>query len=243
MKTIKNIICLLILFSFVLLEDLAAQDITRKDIYIQFDKLIGIENSDLYNGIAYNELHQIDPEENKFLFPSEMHPGDIVYDGKTYYNILLNYNIYNDVVLVKLKNDLATHIFQLITDKIEAFEVNNSKYKRISGNQLKKIPSGIYKILYTDENRDIVLMEKHRLKERKNLNDKVTVYMYKKQKSHFVLRKYGELFFLQDKIDFQKVFPGSKKEIVNFYKEYNSLRKSNQSEFMTKLIELLILKK
>lgn len=237
---IKNYRFLLPLLGLYFSGTLTAQNNSSRDLYNQFDTVIGIENTDLYNGISYKELHQIDPDQNKFLFPKDMRSGDIVYDSKTYYDIKMNYNIYDDVVLVKLESKLSTHTFQLISDKIERFKVSNSEYVRIVGNLNENISSGFYEVLLTDEDNEINLLKKHRLKEKKNLNNEVSIYTYRKREGEFVLEKSGELFSVKDRGDFQELFPKHRNEISSFYKDYSSLRRSNYSKFMVNLVSLLI---
>jgi len=240
---IKNHQFLFLLLAFYLSGNLKAQNESKGDLYNQFDAVIGVENTSLYNGIAYNEFHEIDSDQNKFLFSNGMRSGEIVYDGETYYNILMNYNIYDDVVLVKLNTNLVNHTFQLISEKIERFKITNSKFVRIEGNSEENIDSGIYEVLITDRNTEITLLKKHKLKEKVNLDKgKVSVYTYKKKDSEFILKKSGELYLLKDRKDFREIFPKRKNHISRFYRDYRSLRRSDSDKFMTNLIGFLITK-
>lgn len=222
---------------------LNAQSNTEKELYNHFDAVIGIENTGLYNGVAYNEFHKVDREQHKFLFSNEMHEGEITYDGQTYYDIPLKYNIYDDVVLVKLQHNLLTHTFQLITEKIEGFKINNSEFIRINKQNEKKEIGGIYEVLWSNENHSLALLKKHRLKENVKLDrGEVSVYTYKKDDSEFVLKQAGELFSVKSRDDFQELFPKYKKDISQFYKDGRSLRRSNPEKFLTNLMSFLITK-
>ncbi|SHF45238.1 hypothetical protein SAMN05444483_101163 [Salegentibacter echinorum] len=222
---------------------LNAQSNTEKELFNHFDAVIGIENTGLYNGVAYNEFHKIDREQHKFLFSNEMHEGEITYNGQTYFNIPLKYNIYDDVVLVKLQHDLLTHTFQLITEKIGGFKVKNSEFIRINKQNENGEIDGIYEVLWSNENHRLVLLKKHRLKENVKLNrGEVSVYTYKKDDSEFVIKRDEKLFSVKTRDDFQELFPKYKKDISQFYKNQRSLRRSNPEKFLTNLMSFLITK-
>ena len=234
---------LFILFCAVVSNCLNAQSKTEKELYNHFDTAIGIENTGLYNGVAYNEFHKIDKNQHKFLFSNKMLLGEITYDGQTYYDIPLKYNVYDDVVLIKLQPDLATHTFQLITEKIARFKINNSEFIRVKKRKNREEVGGIYEVLLSNENYSLTLLEKHRLKENVKLDrGEVSVYTYKKDDSDFVLKRGEELFSIKTRDDFQELFPKHKKEISQFYKNQRSLRKSNPEKFLTNLMSFLITK-
>lgn len=240
---IKNYQLLFLLFGIYLPGNLIAQNNSKNELYNQFDAVIGVENTSFYNGIAYNEFHKIDSSQDKFLFSSGMLSGEIVYDGQTYFDVLMNYSIYDDLVLVKLENNKVTHTFQLLREKVESFKIKNLEFVRIIGNSKKNIVTGMYEVLVVKKEPQIRLLKKHRLLEKVNLSKgEVSVYTYKMRDSDFVLDNFGELILVENKRDFQAVFPEHKNKISNFYRDYRSLRKSNPDEFMTNLVNFLITK-
>lgn len=228
---------------FFLTEKVCAQESEYSDLYIQFDRHIGIQNSDLYNGISYNEYHRVDRNQNKFLFKSGMQPGEVIYENQTYHNVLVNYNIYDDLLLVKLKSNSGTHTFQLIKEKVQGFKTDNFQFVHITPNSRNNnIQSGFYEILLSGTMGHIKLLKKSRLKENRNLTKNVTVYYYSEGKSEFFVQKQDKVFVVENIGDFHEIFPNYKSFITQFYKKNKTLKKSNPERFITNLIGFLFTK-
>lgn len=225
--------------------NLYCQDINQSEIYSWFDAEIGIANTGLYNGIAYNEFYRVDNDKNKFLFSTGFQPGAIIYDGQPYYKILMNFNIHDDVVLVELENEVGTNVFQLLSEKIESFNFSDRKFIRVTRNPAKNISSGFYEVLLENlvfkEEGNIKLLKKHKLSEKVKLDKKISVYSYKEKDSEFVVQTSDGFFSVWRKKDFETVFPNHKDEISRYYRNYRSLRKSNPDKFMIGLTTLAIL--
>jgi len=85
------------------------QNVSQENYYNWFDNQVGIENTDLYNGIRYKELYRVKNGKHKFFQSSNFIKGKIVYKNQTYYNIELKIKRgKNEIEDKKLAKDLLS---------------------------------------------------------------------------------------------------------------------------------------
>ena len=75
--------------------------------------------------------------------------GEVVYNGKHYYDVLLNIDACRGEVLVK--NESAVMSIVLVGENIDWFSIAGSKFVRPSGKMKKSYPEGFYEILFEGE--------------------------------------------------------------------------------------------
>ena len=125
-----------------------AQDVAlSKDLY-------GL-NPVLYNGKYYTYSAPGNTKGNQFLMGPEYKTGSVQIKGKVYDSLLLNYDIFNQLVTLKFKTNAGNMLFISISDAwLEAFTIGNKHFKvlQLPGTNEKEfyqvIGKGYYKILY-----------------------------------------------------------------------------------------------
>jgi hypothetical protein len=108
-------------------------------------------NQILYNGILWRNLYY-KVREDQFLFSNELLPGSLTINGKTFINISLRYDIYNDEIMI-LKN--PGEIIQLNKEMVDSFSLifKNKTYKfvKIRENTARGF-NGYVNVLYKGRN-------------------------------------------------------------------------------------------
>lgn len=105
------------------------------------------DNQLLFNGRDWrNQYYRI--KGDQFLFSSELLPGYITISGKTFNNLLLRYDIYNDEVMIPTKHG---SLLQLNKEMIDSFSIEylNKTYHfiKINNDSIKAL-NGFVNVLY-----------------------------------------------------------------------------------------------
>ncbi len=238
MNTSKNyIIFLLLPFVFF------GQDSTMESEYYDwFDEVLGKEHTGLYNGKQYVDLdvNKIHENKNAFFLSDKVMIGSVMYDGQTYHNIGMKYNLEKDILLATLKSGTTVSIIQLIRDKIDEFKIEGHRFVRIA-NVLDDNTSinGFYEVLLEDSS--FSLLKKNKKNRRKHIQaGRLLSYEFISANSYILLmnKKYKKI--TTTRADIIKIFPEYKKEIKQFYEAYKRLRKSEPDKFMQRLFKSVI---
>lgn len=105
------------------------------------------ENQILYNGRVWRNLYYR-VEEDQFLFSKELLPGSVTINGKTFKNVSIRYDIYNDEIMTPTNNG---SILQLNKEMVDSFTIifRNTTYRftKIQEDSLTGI-KGYINVLY-----------------------------------------------------------------------------------------------
>jgi hypothetical protein len=172
-----------------------------------------IENQILYNGRLWQNPFQI-TEGDQFFLTSVFIHGSVTIDEKTFNNLLLRYDIYNDELLLQTGGGL---ILQLNKEMIEFFslEFNNTNY------QFKKFD--------TDTNMALIGYA--------NVLHEGTLSVYVKYRKDLIptsmtggLSKFSQLNFIYINKDGKMSRVDSKKELLNQLEYQETIRDFIRSE-------------
>ncbi|MEW7291507.1 hypothetical protein [Aquimarina sp. 2304DJ70-9] len=233
----KNLVFFLLPFA------VFGQDVDKKSSYYDwFDQVLGREHTGLYNGKQYVDLdiNRIHDNKNAFFLSDKVMNGSVMYDGQTYHNIGMKYNLEKDILLVTLKSGTTVSIIQLIRDKIDEFTIDGYRFIRIT-DILEDNTSinGFYEVLVEDSS--FSLLKKNKKNRRKNIQaGRLLSYEFASANSYILLmnKKYKKV--TTAKADIIKIFPEHKKEIKQFYEAYKRLRKSEPDTFMQRLFKKIV---
>lgn len=210
---------------------------SSKDFYNWFDNIIGYENTGIYNGIIYTEKFRTLNNNHKFYLTSEFTNGNIIYNGQPYYNIEMKYDIYEDLLIVKLPNHSEYFIIQLINDKIDEFSIKNKNFRKFSGKSeefFNEAIFGFYEISY--QSKQLYLLKKHKKSRKERIVGNFVYSKFKDESEHVIIFN-DKYYKINSKKYLIKLFPELKKNIDNFYIANKQLLKLNQDTFMIQLIE------
>lgn len=127
MKTLSKISCLLLLvLSF-------SQSLRAQSQKKQFDAVYGLD-SKLYNGYVYNGQYGSKVRGIPFVY-QEFKEGTLSLEGKAYTDLQLNYDIYNQKVVLKfINNSGAWQHIEIPLFKLDHFSIGEHDFKMISKN-------------------------------------------------------------------------------------------------------------
>ena len=209
-----------------------SQNYSEDKIYSWYDEQTGIENSSLFRGIEYVEADRMINEKHKFFDSQEFQKGSVTYDGQFYPNVSLQYNIYDDLLLVNLQHGQRNSFFQLIGEKVNYFQINDYKFKYLRAENNSDI-IGFYEVI--NEEGEFKIYKKH-LKNRMQLRDKSIAYSeFTSANPDYIFHFKNDFFDLDNQRDLFSKFPDLKSEIRNFYSDNRRESRDNPDVFMKKL--------
>jgi hypothetical protein len=213
-------------------ENQQLNNIIESQYYQLFDQIVGIENTEIYNGTEIIELHRVVKGKNKYFFRDSFVPATVIFDGQSYYNIELNYNFYEDFIILRLKNNVGKNTFKPIQEKVEGFIFGKYEFKNFTSLDPQKL-NGYYQIL--KKNNAVTLLRKHKLGRKSNVERKVLFYEFEPIDSNFFIEKDGRLSEINSKSDWLKLYPNNGSEIRKYFRKNKKLRRLYFDEFTRNL--------
>jgi hypothetical protein len=196
------------------------KDILSKPVIaIQPDTLL--DNQILYNGRIWRNLYYL-VQDDQFLFSKEFLPGVLTIRSKTFNNVPLKYDIFNDEVLTPIDSG---RILQLNKELIDSFSLSfqNRKYLFIKMTEdTLKASKSFFNVLYKGKT---TLLLKHEKK-----IDKLSVdgkYDKFYQINRIFIVSGEKLYPVNSKVDLFKVMPEDKSQLKDFMKN-NKIRVSGK---------------
>ncbi|AUP81469.1 hypothetical protein [Flavivirga eckloniae] len=236
----KKLILLIIFICFYSFNFHSQNEQNSNNYYKWFDSVINVSNTSLLNGINFKEEYRTIEDNNQYFLTKQFLPGNVVYDGQSYYDIPMKYDIHNNELIIRLTDEKGHYlVIQLTKKHIENFKIDNHKF--INADQLKlDIPvfsrEGFYEVLFHNSN--LSLFKKHIRDKRERLGDKFS-YIEFVYKSKFLIKHNNKISNIRSKKDLIRLLPEQKKAINAFYDKNRVLRKSNYDTFLINLLKHL----
>tara|TARA_R100000789_G_C2981141_1_gene143496 strand:+ start:53 stop:736 length:684 start_codon:yes stop_codon:yes gene_type:complete len=216
----KIILALLLLFSAA-----TYSQNNNKDLYIAFDKTIGLENTNLSYGKLFTEKYRTTQENHPYLKKNDFQTASVNYQKESFYNILLKYDVLEDELIITIPNDYGNRSLILEKAKVKGFTLDNKTF-------VNDITYGFLQVLYHINN--TTLYKKNSKTKKKKLNKSYVYYKFIENNS-YQLRINETNFEVKNKKDFIDLFPLQKKLITDFYKANRDIRKNNLDQFFLRL--------
>ncbi|MFS4469144.1 hypothetical protein [Maribacter sp. 2210JD10-5] len=233
-KSIFKLIPLLI-FLYPNLYRLSAQKKADNNYYIWHDNIVGERNLDIYKGKVFIPKFVSKEKERQFFQQGNHSKTHIVYDGQSYYNLAIRYDLLNDQVLLYCKTGLWNGWIVLASDKIERLSMDAVPFTHLNDFENSQIKSGFYKEVSTDGK--IKLYEKLSKAVRKRIIDRKTYYEFKDSKSLFLIKNNEDYTLIENIRDLIFLFPTFKKQILDNYNK--KVHKANESNSFKNSVEQL----
>lgn len=229
-KYISLFIYLFILFTRNSLYGIGANDSGSAWInIIEQDTLKG--NQILYNGREWRNLYY-GVEENQFLFSEQPLPGSVTINGKSFKNINIRYDIYNDEIMTLTNRG---SILQLNKEMVDSFNIifGNKTYRftNIREDSLKGF-KGYVNVLY--ERKSALYIKYRKEIELLAVEGKYDKF-FQSRKIYFM--KDGIVHQINSKSDFFKVLNKDKAQIRNFIKKNKLKVSKREPESFVPIIE------
>lgn len=200
--------------------------------FLLYDELVGIENTGLFNGREYIEQHRTINQKHKFFDSFNYISGVVVYDGKTFFDVDMKYNIFEDLLLVQLDGSRGKTRFSLYNEDLDSFSLNGHNFVNVKGPEVSSSSEGIYEVISAEGN--LKLLKKHQLVMKKILDGQLLNHEFEKDEPEFFYFSEAKLTEAGSK-NLGDTFPALKDEIKSFYRENRRLRRKEPEEFHKKL--------
>jgi hypothetical protein len=108
--------------------------LTSQDVALDMDRVYGLDPL-LYNGKKYSYFLPHGTGGNQFLLSADYHIGEVAIRGKKFEGVSINYDIYNQQLLLQYINESgAIDIIMISKAWLESFRVDNMLFRYLSLN-------------------------------------------------------------------------------------------------------------
>ncbi len=136
MKSIMRSLLVIILIFF-------SGRLVSQDAAMEMDRVYGLDPL-LYNGKIYTYFLPAGTGGNQFLLSADYLTGEVTIKGKTFEGISLNYDIYNQQLLLQYVNETgAFNIIEISKAWLEKFRLGNMEFRCLSPDN----KPGFYQVL------------------------------------------------------------------------------------------------
>ncbi len=187
-------------------------------------------NAHLYNGSEYVDYdHKI--KGNPFFESAYLYNGEIFYDGVSYKNVAMFYDILNDDVVIKNYNDTA---MILVKEKVSAFNFLNHSFVNIAADSIltNAKTAGFYDVLYNG-NVKLIVKRKKEIVEKIITQNSESSFI---EKDNYYILKNEILYAVRDKNSVLDVLKENKKDIEKFLHQSKLKYKKNPELTMIKMV-------
>ncbi len=207
--------------------------ITAQDTFREFDQVYGLDPL-LYNGKKYSYFLPSGTGGNQFLSSSAFVEGEMVIRGKGVQGIFLNYDIFNQKLLLQYADETgAFQIIEVSEAWLESFSLGPMNFKYITNNN----ESRIYQVL-GDGPLHILYSWRKSLKLSNSMGD--GNYTFSPPAKTRYIYVDGDLHPFRSKGSLMKVFdPAHKPAIKNYFHEKGIKLKKAPDQVMTDLINFI----
>ncbi|MDN3723669.1 hypothetical protein QRD02_04695 [Aequorivita sp. SDUM287046] len=213
-----------------------SQNKSHDKIYKTYDKIVGLENTGLFNGTEFTDLFLNTDGSYRYFNGFDYVMGSVTYQGQYYVDVLLKYDLLEDNLLTVSDDNLSIFNVKLIPEFVESFSVHNHNFVRLSTINLGFSGNGFYEIAYLGNTYKLYIKRTKKIKD--NALKSGVQYSFSPNDS-YILNKDGSHSVIKSERDLRKLLPENEDEINSFYKTYKVLYKSDPDAFMIKLVKFL----
>ena len=206
------------------------------DIFNAYDAAMGHENLNINNGRAYPNSYKVRNGNHQFYASDDYKEGSVIYDGQTYYETALRYDIYHDILLLRPKG-ISNNIGTILEKNfVESFTIGDATFVNLD--RLSEKPDFISGYYEKTAGKSVSLYTKHH-KFRREKHDGSVTYEEFADDPNFVIAKNGTFSKANSKNDVIALFPEQKERVREFYQQQRDILKKSPILFMKKLLSFL----
>lgn len=178
-------------------------------------------NQLLYNGKEWHNMYSY-VKGDQFLFSKEYLPASITINGKTFKDVNINYDIYNDQIITPSNNGVMLQLNKEMIDSFSVlFQLRNYHFINLPENSVEGI-KGYANALYSGKTKLLVKYKKEI--DLLAVDDKYDLFF---QTYRIYILKDGIAYQVNGKSDVLKVFKGSEDQVKSFMKK-NAIKVSKK---------------
>lgn len=229
-----------LLFSFIFLLGYSTFGQSDSSYEKQFDEIFGKENLGINNGPLYpKDYPNVVEGKTKYFFNNKFTLGTAVYEGQSYTEVLLKYDLYDDILIYNPPNSPASIGVALISAKVDSFHLHGKKFVNIT-----KIPAfeknnnltGYWQ--QVEISPTLTLYVKHHKKQSKVIEDRKVYYSYQTDYTFLVVNGSSHKK-VTSKNDLISLFEGQASEIDAYYVTHKDMLQNNSPLFYEAILRHL----
>ncbi|MBC8054524.1 MAG: hypothetical protein H7Y13_15800 [Sphingobacteriaceae bacterium] len=223
--------CSFLLFFFVFLKSFG-QDTSKVNTAslpgAQYEQqLLASGQSRLYNGFEYLDYpYNYFKEGHQFFGNNTWNLGTVTYEGITYNNVNLMYDLIKDEVVVQHFDKVSK--INLIKSKVQDFSLLGHTFVKLKEEEFRDAYPGFYDLLYNDK---IAVLAKKNKKIAESTSSSGVVrglYVFNK----YYVQKGGQIYSFNSKSSLLKILKDKNQEIKNYIKNKNLKYKKDPETVM-----------
>jgi len=186
----------------------------------------------LYNGRIYSFFPEPGTEGTQFIADQFDTNGKVILRGVTYRNLTLNYDLYNQKLVLKYKNAIgSTSLIEISEAWLESFELSGCKFENIAASDTIK---RFYKVLGTGPAKILYYYRKDLLIDTRTASKK---HYFSEAHTDKYVKTGNKLLKFNNNKSFVAIFGPGANELIQKYlrKQKIKVRKANDNK-MTELI-------
>ncbi len=223
-----------IFISVFLICPLSGQSNDERQTALAYDLLVGIENNSLYSGPEFKDQYRDSWDGSHiYLDSSTFMNSTLIYDGQLYTNVLLQYDVLDDNIIIRSDGRLSTFKITIDKRRLASFSVNGRQFIKLKDYSDEQINS-FYQIGKRGDSLSLYI--KHQKRRKLETIDNIPQYKIESKNYYLLEDKKGEHFLIYSTKDFKDIFPSRYKRVRNFYKQNRSLSKKDPDTFMINLV-------
>lgn len=235
-KNQKKLLYFVIIGIFLNFFSVYSQSSNETFVYNWFDKNLGVESLDFENGPAHLNFDKTVNNNNRYYISEDFKKGNINYNGQDYFDLLLNYDTYNDEIVLKPYGESNTTKINIIKENVSYFKIGNERFIKLETLNIPNFRKGYYEEVLVGNN--IMLFVKY-YKEKKKINkDEIDLVEFI-PKYEFVLLKDSKYSSVNTKKEILALFPNNKRKINDFYLLHRDLKSENPALFTKNLLKYI----
>lgn len=208
----------------------------EKNYYLAFDSIVGAANTGLYNGKRYIDRFRSSEENHRFFKDYNFVQGYVLYNGQPYFNVNLKYDLFENLLIAKLKGNKNFFNMVFISNDVKEFNIYDTHFVNILNYSNDGKTQGFAELLY--ESDKLVLLKKYGKDKKDKLKRQMVVHEFSLVTSYLVSNG-DNLTVIKSKKDFKAIFPNKIDSIYAYYKDNKSIQENNPDLFMIKLAQLI----
>lgn len=234
-ELLTAVIALLFLVSF---QHLRSQTNSETSLYKWYDESIGKENSEINNGQLYLNYYKTSNNTHSYLNSETFEKGNVEYENQAFDDVVLNYDIFKNNLLIKPNGINDRRLVILITQKIQSFTFAGKSFVNLNYNPTSKADfiKGFYEEKFVGEKFTFYI--KHS-KEKREVTSEGKIYDDFKVKNSFVIAFKNKFYTIDSKRNLTDIFPELKNNIDNYYLQNDKIEASNKTQFMESFMRYL----
>lgn len=205
-------------------------------IYETYDKIVGLDNTGLYNGTEFTDLFLNTDGTFRYYKGYDYTKGSVTYNSQYYVNVLLKYDLLRDNLLTRSDDNLSIFNVKLIPAFVDSFLIHNHKFVRLPEIDLGLGGNGFFEVGYVGNDLELYIKHTKKMKDKALKNG--IQYRFSED-NYYVLKHNGTFFLVSSSKDIREILPQKSEEIRKYFKSYKAIYKSNPDVFMASLIKYL----